>query len=66
MTCCLMANDLLLGRTPSPSDTVIHKAVSLFPFSNYLPNADNCLDTARNLIIVNEIAPKTRQPPRLP
>ena len=57
MTCCLMANDLFLGREPSPTDTVIDKAASLLPFSNYLPHADDPLDIARNLILINEIAP---------
>src|SRR5580704_14514374 len=38
MTCCLMANDLLLGRMPRPDDRAIDKAASLLPFSNYLPD----------------------------
>ena len=58
MTCCLMANDLLLGRPPSPLDTTIDKAVSLLPFSNYLPDPDDPLDIPRNLIIINDIAPQ--------
>jgi hypothetical protein len=35
MTCCVMANDLLFGRRPRPEDTVVDKAASLRPFSNY-------------------------------
>lgn len=58
MTCCLMANDLLVGREPSPHDTAIDKAASLLPFSNYLPHADDPLEIARNLILINDIAPK--------
>jgi hypothetical protein len=57
MTCCLMANDLLLGRTPRPEDRVIDKASSLLPFSNYLPDFDDPLDIPRNLILMEEIAP---------
>ena len=58
MTCCLMANDLLLGRVPSPDDTTIDKAASLLPFSNYLPDPDDPFDIPRNLIIINDIAPR--------
>ena len=36
MTCCLMANDLLLGRMPAPDETTIDKAASLLPFSGYV------------------------------
>jgi hypothetical protein len=66
MTCCLMANDLLLGREPSPEDTTIDKVASLLPFSNYLPDPDDPLDIPRNLIIIDDIAPATRRPTRLP
>lgn len=58
MTCCLMANDLLLGRVPRRDDRVIDKAASLLPFSNYLPDPDDPLDVARNLILIDEIAPR--------
>jgi hypothetical protein len=58
MTCCLMANDLLLGRMPSRDDRAIDKAASLLPFSNYLPDFDDPLDISRNLILIEEIAPR--------
>lgn len=58
MECCLMANDLLLERPPDPRDLDIDKAVSLLPFSNYLPHADDPLDIARNLILVEKVAPE--------
>jgi hypothetical protein len=57
MGCCFMANDLLLGRIPLPTDTAIDKAASLLPFSNYLPDFDDPLDIPRNLVLINEIAP---------
>ncbi len=63
MECCLMANDLLLGRAPDPSDQDIDKAASLLPFSNYLPHADDPLDIARNLIMIEEIAPQLASRP---
>lgn len=57
MGCCLMANDLLLGRAPRATDTVIEKAASMLPFANYLPDPDDPLEIPRNLILMNEIAP---------
>jgi len=59
MKCCLMANDFLLaGRQPSPDDTTIEKAASLLPFSTYLPHADDPLEIARNLILVQDVSPR--------
>ena len=58
MTCCLMANDLLLGRMPRPDDRAIDKAASRLPLSNYLPDFDDPLDIPRNLILMDEIAPR--------
>ncbi|MGA8026067.1 MAG: hypothetical protein WB992_02910 [Bryobacteraceae bacterium] len=59
MKCCLMANDLLLvGRQPTSQDEPIEKAASLLPFSNYLPHPGDPLRIARNLIFLDEIAPK--------
>ncbi len=58
MSCCLMANDLLLGRTPSPADTIIDKAASLLPFNNYLPDPDDPFEIPRNLLLINDIAPQ--------
>ena len=58
MSCCLMANDLLLGRVPGPEDTTIDRAATLLPFSNYLPDADDPLDIPRNLMLITEIAPQ--------
>jgi hypothetical protein len=58
MGCCFMANDLLLGRRPLPTDSAIDKAASLLPFSNYLPDPDDPLDIPRNLILLDEIAPR--------
>jgi hypothetical protein len=63
MTCCLMANDLLLGRMPLPSDTAIDKAASLLPFSNYLPDPDDPFNIPRNLILMNDIAPRLASRP---
>jgi hypothetical protein len=63
MTCCLMANDLLLGRAPRPEDTTIDKAASLLPFSSYLPDPDDPFDIPRNLILINDIAPQLTSRP---
>jgi hypothetical protein len=37
LSCCLLANDLLLGRLPTRRDTTMEKAVNLLPFTNYVP-----------------------------
>lgn len=63
MGCCLMANDLLLGRIPRATDTTIDKAASLLPFANYLPDPDDPLDIPRNLILLEEIAPRLANRP---
>ncbi|MGO4880692.1 MAG: hypothetical protein ACLP59_07710 [Bryobacteraceae bacterium] len=58
LSCCLMANDLLLGRLPQPTDTAIDKAANLLPFANYIPRNSYPMDLARNLLIMEEVAPR--------
>jgi hypothetical protein len=58
MSCCLMANDLLLPKNPSPDDDTIERAVGFLPFNSYLPFAGDALEIARNLILIQEIAPQ--------
>lgn len=63
MECCLMANDLLLAKTPDPRDQEIDKAASMMTFNNYLPDADEPLNIGRNLILLEEIAPQLTNRP---
>ena len=58
LSCCLLANDLLLERLPTPADTNIAKAANLLPFANYVPRNSYPTDLARNLLLVEEIAPQ--------
>ena len=37
LSCCLLANDLILERVPTPTDATIDKATNLLPFGNYVP-----------------------------
>ena len=60
MVCCLMANDLLHGRTATPDDSVIQMATSLLPFASYIPHSDDLLAIARNLLLMSEIAPQLK------
>jgi hypothetical protein len=57
LSCCLLANDLLLGRLPTRQDTAMEKAANLLPFTNYVPQDSYPTDLARNLVIVERIAP---------
>jgi len=56
-SCCLLANDLLLGRSPDSMDTNLDKATNLLPFANYVPRNSYPRDLARNLLLIEEIAP---------
>ena len=58
LSCCLLANDLLLGRLPTPTDAPIDKAANLLPFSNYVPRNSYPTDLARNMLIIEEIGPQ--------
>jgi hypothetical protein len=58
LSCCLLANDLLLGRLPTPKDTPLEKAANLLPFSNYVPQDTYPTDLARNLLLLEDIAPQ--------
>jgi len=57
LACCLIANDLLLERFPTPADATIDRACSLLPFSNYVPQDTYPIDLARSLLLIEEIAP---------
>lgn len=57
LACCLMANDLLLERLPTPADATIDRACSLLPFSNYVPQDTYPTDLARSLLLIEEITP---------
>lgn len=57
---CLLANDLLLGRLPNSVDTNLDKATNLLPFANYVPRNSYTTDLARNLLLLEEIAPGFR------
>jgi hypothetical protein len=57
LSCCLLANDLLLGRMPQPTDTAIDKAANLLPFANYVPRNSYPTDLARSLLIMEDVAP---------
>ncbi len=37
MSCCLMANDLLLPKNASPQDDILQHAVGYLPFYSYIP-----------------------------
>lgn len=63
LSCCLLANDLLLGRIPAAADTNLDKAVNLLPFANYVPRNRYLTDLARNLLVIEEVAPKLRSRP---
>ncbi len=56
-SCCLLANDLLLGRLADTADTNLDKATNLLPFANYVPRNSYPRDLARNLLLIEEIAP---------
>jgi hypothetical protein len=56
--CCLMANDLLLAQPAGPDDPTMAKAASMLTFSTYVPQDSYPLDIARNLLLINEIAPQ--------
>ncbi len=56
-SCCLLASDLLLEREPTAADTTIAKAANLLPFANYVPRDSYPTDLARNLLIIEDIAP---------
>jgi len=58
LSCCLLANDLVLERMPTPADTIADKAANLLPFSNYVPGNSYPMDLARNLLLIEEIAPR--------
>jgi hypothetical protein len=58
LVCCLLANDLLLGRMPTPQDNLLDKAATLLPFSNYVPRNSYPRDLARNLLLIEEIGPQ--------
>lgn len=58
LVCCLLANDLLLERMPTPRDTLLDKAASLLPFSNHVPRNSYPRDLARNLLLIEEIGPQ--------
>ncbi|HMF75671.1 MAG TPA: hypothetical protein VK604_08425 [Bryobacteraceae bacterium] len=54
---CLMANDLIARAHVLPNDTTIDKAAKLLPLANYVPYGTYPRDLARNLVILEEIAP---------
>ena len=58
MSCCLMANDLLLPKNPSPDDDALKRAVGFLPFNSYIPLPGDPLEIARNLMLMEEIAPQ--------
>lgn len=57
LSAVLIANDLFLGRRPESNDTTVERASSLLPFSNYVPQNSYSTDLARNLLLIEEIAP---------
>ena len=59
-SCCLLANDLLLGRLPGRADSNLDKATNLLPFANYTPR-DSPMDLARTLLLIEEIAPEFQE-----
>jgi hypothetical protein len=63
MTCCLMANDLLLSVPTTPEDATIRKAASMLTFSTYVPQDSFLMDLGRNLLLINEIAPQLAHRP---
>ena len=54
---CLMANDLITQKRVLPEDTTIEKAVKLLPLANYVPHGTYPRDLARNLVILEQVAP---------
>jgi hypothetical protein len=58
LSSCLLANDLMLGRSSTPNDSPLDKAASLLPFSNYVPQDTYPTDLVRNLLLFEEIAPQ--------
>ncbi|MCL4524533.1 MAG: hypothetical protein M1453_00365 [Acidobacteria bacterium] len=53
---CLMANDLLLSLTPSPSDGTLGRLASLLPFSDYISQDHYPLEIARSQKIFDEVS----------
>jgi hypothetical protein len=58
LSCCLMANDLLLGRRPMGDDTTIDKVASLLPFSDYVSQDTYPIDISRSLHLIEKVAPQ--------
>jgi len=56
-SCCLLANDLLLGVLSDTANTNLDKATKLLPFANYVPRDSYPRDLARNLLLIEEISP---------
>jgi hypothetical protein len=58
LSACLLANDLLLERLPTRQDTQLEKAANLLPFTNYVPQDTYPTDLARNLLLIEDLAPQ--------
>ena len=55
--CCLIAHDLIIERELQPTDPTIDKVTTLLPLASYVPRNTFPLELARNLILLEQIAP---------
>src|SRR6185436_8715125 len=53
--CFLMANDLVLGYTPQPTDTLLQSVAGLLPFGDLLPRETPMEDMVRNRLMLTQI-----------
>ena len=63
LSCCLMANDLLVGRAPPQDPSTLETAASLLPFSDYLPQDCYPKDMARSVMLFEDIGPALASEP---
>ena len=57
LTCCVIAHDLFIERQSLTTDRTMEKAAMFLPLANYMPHDTFPRDLARNLILLEQIAP---------
>jgi hypothetical protein len=60
LVCCLIAHDLIIERELQPTGPTIDKVTTLLPLASYVPRNTFPLELARNLILLEQIAPTLR------